>query len=74
MVQKWQWLPSEFLVSYCWLLLYRGGPLEASGMDLLTVVVGTGSYSDRYRALGMPECLAGRVCLTTASLLSGHLR
>jgi len=30
---------SCFLVSYCWLLRYRGGPPEASGMDPLIVLL-----------------------------------
>ena len=30
-------LMAGFLASYCWLLRYRGGPLEASGMELLVV-------------------------------------
>ena len=30
---------SGFLVSYCWLLRYRGGPQEASGTDPLVVVL-----------------------------------
>jgi len=28
---------SGYLVSYCWLLRYRGGPPEASGMDPFVV-------------------------------------
>jgi len=30
---------SSFLVSYCWLLRYRGGPPEVSGMDPLVVLL-----------------------------------
>jgi len=30
---------SGFLVSYCWLLRYRGGPPEASGTDPLVVLL-----------------------------------
>ena len=36
---EWSKNSSGFLVSYCWLLLYRGGPLEVSGTDLLVVLL-----------------------------------
>ena len=65
-------LPSEFLQ----LLRYSGGPLEASGTNFLVVLLlYVGSYSSlTYQALGMPEYSKVSIHLTTASLLSGHLK
>jgi len=47
---------SGFLASYYWLLRYRGGPLEASGTDLLVVLllyIGTCTVASQ--ALGTPD-------------------
>ena len=50
--------------------------LEASGTNFLVVLLlYVGSYSSlTYQALGMPEYSKVSVHLTTASLLSGHLK
>jgi len=46
---------SGFLVSYCWLLRYRGRPPKASGTDPLVALLLQVATVALCQALGMPE-------------------